>query len=111
MLVGVVLGLLIGGLSGFFIWWLLDKMWEASLKQAPIVAGQLFAIPGFWFGTWLGAPLLKPVDHAEMLEPYILTVACIFVPVAAWRVLIRIRTVAKRKRTAEKKMANGGSDA
>jgi len=110
MLIGICLGILIGLLSGSFFWWLVGTMWKASIKQSPIIAGQLFAIPTFWFGAkWLSAPLLDPINRTEMLEPYIVTLTCIFGVIAAVRILQRIKSYGEGRRKVEKQLAKRSS--
>ena len=85
-------------------------MWKASVKQSPIIAGQLFAIPTFWFGgKWLSAPLLDPINRTEMLEPYMVTITFIFGIIATVRILQQIRSSGKGRKELEKKLTKGSS--
>lgn len=106
---GVCLGILMGSLSGFVFWKFIDTLFKASLKQTPIIGGQVLGIFAFWVGgNWLRTSFLESVNSAETLYYYILTLTCIFGSVSVAKVIDRVVKQAKDKARLEN--ARGSSD-
>lgn len=91
LVIGVPLGILIGVVSGVVFLLLFKTLWRASVKQIPLLIGEMLSIPTFWFGGhWLTTALLESVDLNEMLPSFILSLTCVFVPIAMASVIFVI---------------------
>ncbi len=93
MVLGIALGILIGLITGV-VMMLLIRAAEATkstdVKALLTVTGELLAIPTFWFGgPWVTTGLLESVDRAEILPPYMVSLAGTFVVVALYA-LVRL---------------------
>jgi hypothetical protein len=81
MLVGIVLGILIGAISGTVFLLLLRS---ANLPTTPVeklvtLTGELLAIPTFWLGgPWVSTKLLAQIALTDILNPYLVSLASCF---------------------------------
>jgi hypothetical protein len=89
--IGMPLGVLIGVLSGIIGAALIGVVrLGIALKDIPQVAGELVAIPTFWFGgSWLTGKMLESVPTADIVQSYVLALAVTFVAVVVYP-LIRL---------------------
>ena len=101
MNVGMALGILFGFLSsvpfGLFVRtaYQLGRDGEASMGKVSAICGELFAMPGFWFGGhWLSSTMITRLDWENLTEPYILGLVYSFVPLGAVLVVAFIGKVA-----------------
>ena len=109
--IGVCLGILMGSLSGFVFWKFIDTLWKASTRQVPLIAGEILAIFTFWLGgNWLQTPFLESADTTEVLYYYILTLTCIFTPIALAKLVQRILIHFQEKQRLEESRSEGNSD-
>lgn len=96
MIVGIVLGVLIGILSGAVFTLLLwaavasDNFWSRGLA----IVGEILALPIFWFGgPWVTTQLLKDVKWEVSIHPYMTCLGITFVIIVGYplaRLIIRV---------------------
>ena len=83
--VGIPLGFLIGAVTGGVAVLLFRTAWQATDAAGVLkVIAELLAIPAFWFGgPWLTTSLLESVEPDEIRASYLMTLAAVFVALAA----------------------------
>ena len=105
MIPGLVIGVLVGVITGTVFLLLLKTADRASEKGASILTltSELLAIPTFWFGgPWLTSGLLKLVPLSELINPYLVALAAVFsiislYPAARWIIQLGEQLGAKRQ--------------
>ncbi len=105
-----------GCLSGLVTWILVGTLFKASVKQIPIISGQMLGIFTFWLSGGLGGDrlltsFLQSVDSTEMFYYYAFTLTCIWTPVAVAKVIVIIMQHAKETARLEKQQMKRSSDA
>lgn len=102
MNVGTALGILFGFVSlvplGLFVRtaYQLGRDGEASMGKVSAICGELFAMPGFWFGgPWLSSRMISGLDWENLTEPYIIGLTCTFVSLGAFPVVAFIGKVTR----------------
>ena len=81
MIAGIVLGLLIGVVTGtVFLLLLKSGRLPASTQKLVTLTGELLAIPTFMVGgPWLSTSILKLVELKDFINPYLISlVTCFF---------------------------------
>jgi hypothetical protein len=81
MLVGIVVGLLIGVISGTVFLLLLRSanLPTTSAEKLVSLTAELLAIPTFWFGgKWVSTSLLKQAEQSDFINPYVVSLAVCF---------------------------------
>lgn len=82
--IGTPLGILIGLVSGIVVLWLFSTTRKATVKEIPILIGQLLLLAGFWSGgAWAPGVFLKSTNIEEILPSYLLAIMCVFTPMVA----------------------------
>ena len=88
MIAGIAIGLLIGIITGMVALVLLRTARTAAIKDTNnriTLVTQILAISTFWFGgPWVATSLLKLLDLSEIITPYIVTVAFVFMIIIAY---------------------------
>ena len=97
MIPGIFIGFLIGILSGTVTLVLLRAVSHTSIvktKSVIAITFEFLAIPTFWFGgPWITTRLLETVNLQEILNPYIVSLAIVYLimiiyPIFRWIVKV-----------------------
>jgi hypothetical protein len=81
MVVGSVVGLLIGVISGTVFLLLLRSanLSTTSTQKLVSLTAEIFAIPTFWFGgKWVSSSLLQQAENPDFLNSYVVSLALCF---------------------------------
>ena len=85
--IGISLGALIGLVTGIVAVFLMRaalRIPRGDIGRLVTLAGELLAIPTFWFGgPWLATRLLRHLDFALVLPWYLVTLALAFALIVA----------------------------
>ncbi len=82
---GISLGVMIGVISGFVLLLLLKTANQVSnpIRDIPLIIAEILAIPTFWFGgPWLTTYIMGNINIAQILPPYMSSLAITFVAIA-----------------------------
>lgn len=87
-IIGYPLGILIGIITGFvFTLFFKAATAESKVKLSTItkISTQLLALPTFWFGgPWATTKFLQPVNIAEVLPGYLVSLTITFLLLVLW---------------------------
>jgi hypothetical protein len=83
--------MLIGVITGLVVVLMMRSAWQISavkLRSVLTLAGQLLAIPGFWFGgSWISGSLLTDAELGSVLPEYLVSLTATFVVIALYPLL------------------------
>ena len=102
MLIGGIVGVLIGFLTGVATLVVLYpifsiKGYVPAGRRAPLATAQLLGLPAFWFGgPWLSTKLFSFIDLNIFLNPYIAFLAFTYILVVSYPLVQWIRSLGLR---------------
>ena len=94
--VGIPLGVLIGIITAIVFLYLLYTAFKRrlSFRNTLTVAGQVLALPTFWFGgPWLATQIMASVDIASIVVSYINSLCITFILIIFYpicRLIVRV---------------------
>jgi hypothetical protein len=88
LITGLVLGILIGAITGTVFLLILNTAVGVSDKDGSSIlklTAELLAIPSFWFGgPWLSGILLSRTVSQDLTDPYVISLAVIFLAMSSY---------------------------